>query len=162
MWNLAKSVASIKITTKILKSLASSLRGVKDESGNARMSLLKMIGSSILFSTIFGAIGNIKQAVKEGSDNLVQYSSEYNNSISGMVSSLLYLKNAWAVAFAPIVNAVGPYISAFIDMMARALNAVGQFMAALTGKGTVVQAKRHGKITAKLLVTLDQAQKSWK
>ena len=146
MWNLAKSVASIKKSPlKILKSLASSLRGVKDESGNARMSLLKMIGSSILFSTIFGVISNIKQAVKEGSDNLVQYSSEYNNSISGMVSSLLYLKNALAVAFAPIVNAVGPYISAFIDMMARALNAVGQFMAALTGKGTVVQAKKAWK-----------------
>lgn len=146
MWNFAKSVASIKKSPlKILKSLASSLRGVKDESGNARMSLLKMIGSSILFSTIFGVISNIKQAVKEGSDNLVQYSSEYNNSISGMVSSLLYLKNAWAVAFAPIVNAVGPYISAFIDMMARALNAVGQFMAALTGKGTVVQAKKAWK-----------------
>lgn len=146
MWNFAKSVASIKKSPlKILKSLASSLRGVKDESGNARMSLLKMIGSSILFSTIFGVIGNIKQAVKEGSDNLVQYSSEYNNSISGMVSSLLYLKNAWAVAFAPIVNAVGPYISSFIDMMARALNAVGQFMAALTGKGTVVQAKKAWK-----------------
>lgn len=146
MWNFAKSVASIKKSPlKILKSLASSLRGVKDESGNARMSLLKMIGSSILFSTIFGVISNIKQAVKEGSDNLVQYSSEYNNSISGMVSSLLYLKNAWAVAFAPIVNAVAPYISAFIDMMARALNAVGQFMAALTGKGTVVQAKKAWK-----------------
>lgn len=146
MWNFAKSVASIKKSPlKILKSLASSLRGVKDESGNARMSLLKMIGSSILFSTIFGVISNIKQAVKEGSDNLVQYSSEYNNSISGMVSSLLYLKNALAVAFAPIVNAVGPYISAFIDMMARALNAVGQFMAALTGKGTVVQAKKAWK-----------------
>ena len=146
MWNFAKSVASIKKSPlKILKSLVSSLRGVKDESGNARMSLLKMIGSSILFSTIFGVISNIKQAVKEGSDNLVQYSSEYNNSISGMVSSLLYLKNAWAVAFAPIVNAVGPYISAFIDMMARALNAVGQFMAALTGKGTVVQAKKAWK-----------------
>lgn len=146
MWNFAKSVASIKKSPlKILKSLASSLRGVKDESGNARMSLLKMIGSSILFSTIFGVISNIKQSVKEGSDNLVQYSSEYNNSISGMVSSLLYLKNAWAVAFAPIVNAVGPYISAFIDMMARALNAVGQFMAALTGKGTVVQAKKAWK-----------------
>lgn len=146
MWNFAKSVASIKKSPlKILKSLVSSLRGVKNESGNARMSLLKMIGSSILFSTIFGVISNIKQAVKEGSDNLVQYSSEYNNSISGMVSSLLYLKNAWAVAFAPIVNAVGPYISAFIDMMARALNAVGQFMAALTGKGTVVQAKKAWK-----------------
>lgn len=110
-----------------------------------RMSFGRMIGSSIMFSTIFGAISQIKQAIKEGSDNLVQYSSEYNKSISGMVSSLLYLKNAWAVAFAPVVNVVGPYIESFIDMLAGALNAVGQFMAALTGKGFVVQAKKAWK-----------------
>lgn len=109
------------------------------------MSFGRMIGSSIMFSTIFGVISQIKQAVKEGSDNLVQYSAEYNKSISGMVSSLLYLKNAWAVAFAPVVNVVGPYIESFIDMLAGALNAVGQFMAALTGKGFVVQAKKAWK-----------------
>ena len=110
-----------------------------------RMSFGRMIGSSIMFSTIFGVISQIKQAIKEGSDNLVQYSSEYNKSISGMVSSLLYLKNAWAVAFAPVVNVVGPYIESFIDMLAGALNTVGQFMAALTGKGFVVQAKKAWK-----------------
>ena len=59
-----------------------------------------------MFSSIFGAISQIKEAIKAGSDNLVQYSSSYNNSISSMVSSLLYLKNAWAAAFAPIVNVV--------------------------------------------------------
>lgn len=117
------------------------------DGGNKRrgMSIGRMIGSSIMFSTVFGAISQIKQAIKEGSDNLVQYSSEYNNSISSMVTSLLYLKNAWAAAFAPIINVVAPYISSFIDMLAGALNAVGQFMAALTGKGFVVQAKKAWK-----------------
>ena len=60
----------------------------------------------------------------------------------GMPTSLLYLKNAWAAAFAPVVNVAAPYISRFIDMIAGALNAVGQFTAALTGKGRVVQAKK--------------------
>lgn len=110
--------------------------------GSKGMSWGRMIGSSLMFSTIFGAISQIKEAIKAGSDNLVQYSDSYNKSISGMVTSLLYLKNAWAVAFAPIINVVGPYISKFIDMIAGALNAVGQFMAALTGKGYTVQAKK--------------------
>lgn len=87
----------------------------------------------------------IQQAIKEGSDNLTQYSSEYNHSISSMVSSLLYLKNAWAAAFAPIVNVVAPYIEAFVSMIASALNAVGTFMATLTGKGSVVHAKKVWK-----------------
>ena len=139
----AKSLASKAIHPfRTLKELLGGSDG-----GNKRhgMSFGRMIGSSIMFSTIFGAISQIKQAVKEGSDNLVQYSAEYNKSISGMVSSLLYLKNAWAVAFAPVVNVVGPYIESFIDMLAGALNAVGQFMAALTGKGFVVQAKKAWK-----------------
>lgn len=122
-----------------------SLMGKSDDGNSRRMNLGRMVGSSILFSSVFGMISQIKQAIKEGSDNLVKYSAEYNNSISGMVSSLLYLKNAWAVAFAPIANVVAPYISSFIDMVASALNAVGQFMAALTGKGYVVQAKKAWK-----------------
>lgn len=121
------------------KTLKGLMGGDKNNSG---MNMRRMIGSSIAFSAVFGAISKIKSAVKEGSDNLVQYSSSYNNSISGMVTSLLYLKNAFAVAFAPIVNVVAPYISKFIDMIASALNAVGQFTAALTGKGSTVQAKK--------------------
>lgn len=84
--------------------------GALRKQSNKGMSWGRMIGSSILFSTVFGAISQIKEAIKAGSDNLVQYSASYNKSISGMVSSLLYLKNAWAAAFAPIINAVGPYI----------------------------------------------------
>lgn len=139
----AKTVASKAIhPIKTLKELMGSTNTKQSRRG---MSIGRMIGSSIMFSTIFGLISKIKQAIKEGSDNLTQYSSEYNKSISGMVSSLLYMKNAWAVAFAPIINVVGPYISTFIDMIASALNAVGQFMAALTGKGYVVQAKKAWK-----------------
>lgn len=139
----AKNLASKAIHP--FRTLKELLGGSDGGNKRYRMSFGRMIGSSIMFSTIFGAISQIKQAIKEGSDNLVRYSSEYNKSISGMVSSLLYLKNAWAVAFAPVVNVVGPYIESFIDMLAGALNAVGQFMAALTGKGFVVQAKKAWK-----------------
>lgn len=123
------------------RTLKEMISGVNN-SGNKGMSWGRMLGSSLMFSTIFGAISQIKEAIKAGSDNLVQYSSAYNKSISGMVTSLLYLKNAWAAAFAPVVNVAAPYISQFIDMIAGALNAVGQFTAALTGKGRVVQAKK--------------------
>lgn len=134
------------------------LMGFESKKKNNGMPFGRMIGSSIMFSTIFGLISQIKQAIKEGSDNLVQYSGSYNNSISSMVSSLLYLKNAWAVAFAPIVNVVAPYISSFIDMVSSALNAVGHFLAALTGKGYVVQAKKAWKDYASGLdITKDSA-----
>ena len=135
----AKSMANKAIHP--LRTLRELMSGTSNQASKG-MSWGKMIGSSLMFSTIFGAISQIKEAIKAGSDNLVQYSSAYNKSISGMVTSLLYLKNAWAAAFAPIINVVAPYISKFIDMIAGALNAVGQFTAALTGKGHVVQAKK--------------------
>ena len=109
---------------------------------NKGMSWGRMIGSSVLFSFVFQGISAIQRAIAEGSNNLVQYSNAYNQSISSMVSALTYLKNAWAAAFAPIVNVVAPYIQAFINMIASALNAIGTFFAALTGKGFVVHAKK--------------------
>ena len=145
---LSKLPQIAKASANAFKVLGSAISKAKDKLGllqkdsNKGMSWKKMIGSSILFSTVFGAISQIKEAIKAGSDNLVQYSSAYNKSISGMVTSLLYLKNAWAAAFAPIVNVVAPYISKFLDMLAGALNAVGQFMGSLTGKSKVVQAKK--------------------
>lgn len=153
--NLAKALKNVGKTMKNARDIANKaahpfrtlkeLMGFESKKKNNGMPFGRMIGSSIMFSTIFGLISQIKQAIKEGSDNLVQYSGSYNNSISSMVSSLLYLKNAWAVAFAPIVNVVAPYISSFIDMVSSALNAVGHFLAALTGKGYVVQAKKAWK-----------------
>ena len=156
---LSKLYKKISKVLHPLRTLKGLMKGSGGSSGNNGMSMGRMIGSSIMFSSIFGAITKIKEAVKEGSDNLVQYSTEYNNSISGMVSSLLYLKNAWAVAFAPIINVVGPYVSAFVDMMASALNKLGQLMAALTGKGFVVQAKKAWKDYGKTLTDTGSSAK---
>lgn len=128
------------VTSKAAK-LKNAIMNLQKQS-NKGVSLGKMLGTSILFSSVFQAIGAVKQAIKEGSDNLVQYSGEYNNSISSMVSSLLYLKNAWAAAFSPIINVVAPYISAFVNMLASAVNKVGQFFAALTGKNIATQSKK--------------------
>lgn len=139
---------------KTVKAMGTAIKGVTklkraiigtQQQANKGMSFGRMLGSSVAFSFVFQGISMIQQAIKEGSDNLAQYSTEYNHSISSMVSSLLYLKNAWAAAFAPIANVVAPYIQSFVDMLASGLNAVGRFMAALTGKGFAVQAKKVWK-----------------
>lgn len=105
-----------------------------------RRSFGQFLGLMVLRRAIMSILRALTAGIKEGSDNLVQYSSEYNGAISSITSSLNYLKNAWAAAFAPIITAVAPYISALIDMIASALNAIGRLMAALTGKGFAAQA----------------------
>lgn len=141
------------------------LLGFKKEAGK-KTSIGRMIGMSVLYSTMFQTISLIKKAISEGSQNLAQYSAEYNKSISSIMSALLQLKNAFSVAFAPIINVVAPYLTAFINMVSKALNVVGQFFAALTGKSYATQAvKVYGDYAAGLDKTgsgADKANKSIK
>jgi phage-related protein len=151
---MGKTVGGVVSKAKDLKNLIT-----RTNKSGGQMSMGRMLGMSLVFSTVFSALSAINNAIKEGSNNLVQYSSDYNKSISGIVTSLLYLKNAWAAAFAPIINVVGPYISAFIDMLANAMNKVAQFMAVLTGKTAVVQAKKAWKDYGKTLTSTGSSAK---
>lgn len=151
---MGKTVSGVVSKAKDLKNLIT-----RTNKSGGQMSMGRMLGMSLVFSTVFSALSAINNAIKEGSNNLVQYSSGYNKSISGIVTSLLYLKNAWAAAFAPIINVVGPYISAFIDMLANAMNKVAQFMAVLTGKTAVVQAKKAWKDYGKTLTSTGSSAK---
>lgn len=74
--------------------------------------------------------------------SLAQYSQSVNANISSMMSALMQLRNAFAAAFEPILSVVAPYLATFISWLAKAINMLGQFIAALTGKGYAVQAKK--------------------
>lgn len=91
-----------------------------------------MLIRQIMRSTIEGA--------KKGFENLAQYSDSTNQSLSLLHSSLLQLQNAFAVAAAPALNIFAPVLNQIIQLAVTAANAIGQLFAALTGKGTVIQA----------------------
>lgn len=80
------------------------------------------------------------QAAKEGFQNLAQYSEETNKSISMLVSANTRLKNSFATAFAPLIDAAAPALRKLIDLISEALSKVGQLSAALSGKTTFVKA----------------------
>lgn len=110
--------------------------------GRNSFSFPKMVGMSVLYSTVFQLIATIKSAFAEGMQSLAQYSQSVNANISSMMSALMQLRNAFAAAFEPILSVVAPYLATFISWVARAINVLGQFIAALTGKGYAVQAKK--------------------
>lgn len=110
--------------------------------GRNSFSLPKMVGMSVLYSTVFQLISTIQSAFTEGMQSLAQYSQSVNANISSMMSALMQLRNAFAAAFEPILSVVAPYLATFISWLARAINMLGQFFAALTGKGYAVQAKK--------------------
>lgn len=125
------------------KSRGRSSGGILGRSGGRNsFSLPKMVGMSVLYSTVFQLIATIKSAFTEGMQSLAQYSQSVNANISSMMSALMQLRNAFAAAFEPILSVVAPYLATFISWLAKAINMLGQFIAALTGKGYAVQAKK--------------------
>lgn len=106
-------------------------------------SRLKSIALSLLvFNWITKGFNAMVSGMKDGFKNLVQYSDEYNRSISSLQSANLQLKNSFAAAFAPIVQMVIPYLVQLIGYVTSAVNAFAQFIAILGGKTTWTRATK--------------------
>ena len=91
------------------------------------------------------AVAIVRKAIsmtREGLNNLSEYSSNTRNSLESIRSSLLTLKNALATAFAPVLNAIAPILAKLIDWCTAAATAVAHLFSALTGKSTVVIARK--------------------
>ena len=58
-----------------------------------------------------------------------------------MMSALTQLQNSLATAFAPILSVVAPILTAFMNMLSKAITYVGMFIAALTGQKSFTRAK---------------------
>lgn len=151
------------------KKAAGALRGLKSQIpklGTAFNGLGKKIGSVLrlfTFMVLRRAITALLNTMKQGFDTLAWYSAakgtEFNSSISMIQSSLKTLGNSLVVAFEPIINVVAPILTAFIDKLTTATNAIGQFFAALTGKSTFTHAK---KVVGNYAASLDKATASTK
>ncbi len=116
------------------------MAGLNRHTNKTRMSMAKMLGTSILFSTVFRAISAVTSGIGEGFQNLAMYCDTTNNSISALMSAMTQLKNSFATAFSPILTVVSPILVTFINLIARALTYVGMFFAALTGQSSFVKA----------------------
>lgn len=88
--------------------------------------------------SLYRLINKLRTALFEGFGTLAVAYEPFNASMSQIMTSLEYLKNSFAAAFAPIIQYVAPALSLFIDKMAGAVQMIGQFIAALTGKEFVM------------------------
>ncbi|MDE7430655.1 MAG: hypothetical protein K2N34_01870, partial [Lachnospiraceae bacterium] len=100
-------------------SLGKSLTNLSKSSKKSELSLSKAFKMILRYGlgirSVYMLINKMRRAIIEGFKNLAQYSDETNASLSMLKSSLGALKNSLATAFAPIVNVIAPYLSAFID-----------------------------------------------
>lgn len=126
---------------KRLTGLAQNFTSTTNSANNASFSIGRMVGMSILYSTVFGMISKVNSGIMTGINNLAQYSSATNASISSMMSALTQLQNSLATAFAPILSVVAPILTAFMNMLSKAITYIGMFIAALTGQKSFTRAK---------------------
>lgn len=123
-----------------IKKFASNMINFDKNTKKANYSMLKMLSTSVLFSTVFRAIRAVTNGFKDGMNNIVQYSYKANVAMSALKSSLTQLKNSFATAFSPILSVVGPILVSFINLISRAVTVVSALFSALSGNSTYTKA----------------------
>ena len=82
------------------------------------------------------------------------------------MSAMTQLKNSFATAFSPILTAVAPILTSFINLLAKAATYVGMFFAALTGQKSFTKAvsvqEDYAASLDKTSTNADKAAKSLK
>lgn len=142
--------ASTKVFSSMIKTIQKLGQSIKKAASNmklfnkstkaGKMSMGKMLLSSLLFSGVFRALSSAINGIKTGMNNLAQYSTSTNATLSTLKSSLTQLKNSLATAFSPILTAIAPALTSFINMLSRAITYVGMFFAAITGQKSFTKA----------------------
>lgn len=113
-----------------------------------------------VFSLITKALRAMVNGLKEGLQNLSQFSDEYNGIMSDFKSQTAQLKNSMATAFAPVIQAIIPYLTKFVEWLNLATDAIAQFFAVLGGRSTYAKAKKQTVDYAKSLKGVaDQAER---
>ncbi len=146
-------VENVKNLTKALGTrLLKHFKLLNKESKGAQINGKKLLRILLQYGfgirSMFFLIRNLRGQVKEGLNNLRQFQDGLNDTSTAMLqleSSMLFLKNAWGAAFAPIINFVTPALTALIDKLAQASNAIAAFFASLTGQATYIKAVKVQK-----------------
>lgn len=100
-----------------------------------------------MYRTIRFALSEITKALKEGINNLYQYSNlmggTFAQSMDRLATSASYLKNSLGAMAAPIINALAPAIDFVIDKVVSLLNVINMLFARLSGASTFMAAKKN-------------------
>lgn len=122
------------------KKAANSLKETGSAAGNAKNGIMTLLKYGLGIRSLFVLFNKLRSAVVAGMSNLAQESGSTNSAISMLWGSLERLKNSLATAFAPILTAIAPILSKFIDMLSTAATYVSMFFSILSGKKTYTRA----------------------
>lgn len=135
-----------------------------NSSGVSARNLIKHLTSlkTMLISKLKSTfINELMQGIRNGLNALLQYSSEFDASVSSMKNAMTGLTANISVSFANLINAVAPVITQIIDMLSTAVTCINAFFAMLSGKSVMTVAKKQtGSYAASLNDTAGSASKA--
>lgn len=172
--NISKVFKSIKSAAQSLakgirsafNGLGNAIKGVRshfnrmagENRGNFKHMITNITKYVLGFRSLFFLVRRLRKYIGEGIQNMALFkggNNDVNKNITSLITSLTYLKNAWATAFSPILSFITPWLTALIDKLAAVGNAFSRFLGSLFGISKVFQAvKTPAKSYAK---TLDKA-----
>lgn len=129
------------------------------------------IKSMLTVGLLYKAVGAIRRAISEATENIARGSERANKTLSSLSTSFLYAKNSVMAAFLPALEAITPVVTRVVDSLAGLFNLIGMINQELFGTGvTAVQAKKAqkdyaasigqtGKAADKALLSIDELNK---
>lgn len=166
-----------RIAKSILSFAGKTIKGIWDKSAFAglekSLSRIKNVINSFsriaFYRAIRSAIKYVTDALKEGVENAYHYASEFGSAtkyiaeaydrISG---SEFKMSNQLGAAWATLIAYIEPIIVQIINLVTRAADAITQFFALLSGKGTYLKAVDYNKKWAESAGGAAKAAKEWK
>lgn len=114
--------------------------------GSAAKNILKW---SIGIRSVYILVRKLRQGLVEGFKNYMEVDPETKANVDALRNSLESLKVSWGAAFAPIVNAVAPYLQTLIGWLKTAAEYISMFFAAITGQTSFRRAIANNNNLAK-------------
>lgn len=140
--------------------IKAAMEGAKSAIQGGVKSILKY---GIGIRTLYVLFRKLKQYTIEAVKAFAENDPETKKNIDELKASLSALKGSWGAAFAPVLNAVVPVLQTLIGWLTKAVNAIAQFFAALSGKGTFKRAiSETGKLSDNLGGAADNAKEAKK
>ncbi len=140
--------------------IKTAMEGAKSAIQGGVKSILKY---GIGIRTLYVLFRKLKQYTVEAVKAFAENDPETKANIDSLKASLAGLKASWGAAFAPILTAVLPVLKTLIGWLTTAANAIAQFFAMLSGKGTFKKAVANtGKLSSNLGGAADNAKEAKK
>ena len=154
---LSNALTKVKVAGQKAKTAMSKLKDVLGSALAAKVKqntaglghLLSSLKRIAMYRAIRAFLSALTQAMKEGINNLYQYSNAmggtFAQSMDRLATSSQYLKNSLGAMAAPIINALAPAIDFVIDKIATLLNYINMLFARLSGASVFTAAKKSAK-----------------